>query len=234
MQKLIPVALLAILLVGCKGGDSTAAGGTTTGSGTASGESVTLKLNPKEGEKYSYMLNAAGNEIGMSMTAEKVEADKITTVITFDSMKMNGTDAPAQVMDAMKKMKVTQVQDPTGKTLDVKMEGAPAGTPPMDTNSPSLPSGPVKVGDTWEGTSKLQGTEIKSKYKLAKIETQGGKQVAVIESTTEGLPGGMVQDGPAITTIEVATGMLMGMESKMKVKGPDGKEQTVSTSMKRI
>lgn len=239
MQKLIPIAMLAVLLVGCKGGDSTAASGTTTtGGGTVSGgssaDSVTIKFAPKAGEKFQYAMNAAGTEMGMTMTAEKVEGDKVTMVTTIDSMKINGSDAPAAVMDSIKKMRVITVQDSTGKSIETKIEGAPAGTPAPDSNSPSYPSGPIKVGDTWEGTLKMGGSEVKSSYKLTKIEDQGGKQVAVIESTTTGLPGGMTQDGPSITVVEVANGMPISTDSKMKAKGADGKEQVITTSMKRV
>lgn len=243
MQKFIPIALLAILIVGCKGGDTTAAttGGSTgtaatTGSAPAADKEITLKMAPKQGEKYSYVMSMSGptsNEIGMTMTAEKVEANEITMVTTFDSMKMNGTDAPAAVMDAMKKMKVISVTDATGKTLSTKLEGAPPGTPAPDTANAAYPTNPIKVGDTWEGTSKTGGVEVKGKYKLVKIETQNGMEVAVVESTLEGLPAGASQDGPAVTSFEIATGMPVLMTMKMKMKGPDGKDSVMTTEMKR-
>ncbi|MBC8065226.1 MAG: hypothetical protein H7Y17_10375 [Chlorobia bacterium] len=239
MQKFIPIALMAILIVGCKGGDTTASTGggeSTTGGAMSADKSITLKMAPKQGEKYSYVMTSSGaasTEMGMTMTAEKVEADKITLVTTFDSMKMNGTDAPAAVMDAMKKMKVITEMDSSGKSLSTKIEGAPAGTPTPDASSTTYPTTPIKVGDTWEGTVKMSGTEMKTKYKLAKIETVGGMEVAVLESTTEGMPAGASQDGPTVTSVEIATGMPVSMMTKMKMKGADGKETVSTTEMKR-
>ena len=75
--------------------------------------------------------------------------------------------------------------------------------------------------------------ELKSKYKLAKVETVDGKEAATIEVTVDGLPSGITPDGPTIYVVEVATGMPLSSTSKMKMKGADGKEVVQTTEMKR-
>jgi hypothetical protein len=164
MQKLIPVALLAIFLVGCKGGDTTAAGGTSTGGATGD-KTYTFKLSPKEGEKFDYTMamDASGQkmEMDMSMVCDKVEADKSTLTMTIGNVKINGQAAPPTVADAMKKAKTTMVMDATGKTLEVKSEGGGQGG---NFSGASLPTKPVKVGDEWEATSNVGGKDMTAKY----------------------------------------------------------------------
>jgi hypothetical protein len=238
MQKFIPIALLAILIVGCKGGDTTAAttgGGeaSTTGATASADGSYTFKLNPKQGEKYTYVTQ--GSAMGMSteqtmtMTVEKVDGDKFTIVTTMDGMKVNGKEATGAAGDALKKLKITSVMDSTGKSLETKLEGAPAGTPTPETPMTAFPAKAVKVGDTWEGTTKMQGADVKVSYKLAKVEGN----VATLESTMEGLPMGLTTDGPTIVEMDMATGMMISTTAKMKMKGPDGKEMAITSETKR-
>lgn len=234
MQKLIPVALLAILLVGCKGGDSTAAGGTTTGGSTSSGDKTyTLKLNPKEGDKFDYTMNmdAAGQkmEMEMSMVCDKAEADKYTLTMSVGNVKMNGAEAPAAVAEAMKKAKTTMVMDSTGKTLEVKSEGGAQGG---SFSGASLPTKPVKVGDEWEATSNVGGKDMTAKYKFARVENEGGKEIAVFEVTTTGMEGATLE-GPITYKVDTSNGMTYGMSMKAKGKGPDGKEMISSVEMKQ-
>lgn len=234
MHKFFPIAVIAMLLIGCKGGDTTAA---TTGGGGGTDKAYTLKMNPKQGEKYAYMITQKSGEqnmeIGMTMTCEKAEADKFTMVTTFDSMKMNGQDAPAMVMDSMKKMKMITVTDSKGKSLETRVEGAPAGTPTPDSSNPSFPPGPVKVGDTWDGSAKVGGSDVKYQYKLASVGNEGGMEVATLEATATGIPEGGSFDGPMVVKIEVATGMPVSMSMKTKSKDPTGKEVSSSMEMKR-
>jgi len=243
MQRFLTLAALAALAIGCKGGDSNSTmsqGSSSTTASTSSSSTVsgpvTLKYAPKQGEKYSYLMTASGaasTEIGMTMTCTKVEGDKSTVETTFDSMKMNGQEPPASVLDSFKKMKVITVTDSHGKSLETKVEGAPAGMPTPGSGSMAYPANPIKVGDTWDGTQKMGNTELKSKYKLAKVETVDGKEAATIEVTVEGLPSGITADGPTIYVVEVATGMPISSTSKLKMKGTDGKEVVQTTEMKR-
>ncbi len=236
MKMFMPIALLAILIIGCKGGDTTAAtgGGSGSSSPTASATGTyNIKLNPKQGEKYSYVMKTGATgmnmEMGLSMTCEKVEGDKFTIVSTIDSVKMNGKDLPAAAAEGITKMKTTNVMDSTGKMLETKLEGAPPGTATPETPMTSFPAGQVKIGDTWDGGMKMQGADVKVKYKLVKVDDNE----ATIESTIEGLPGGMVMDGPTITVVELSTGMVVSTTAKMKMKGPDGKDVSLSTNMER-
>lgn len=241
MRKFIPLVFVAVLAFGCKGGDGSTAvqstGGTTTGGSTAAPSAdgtYTLKLSPKEGDKTSYDFTMDAGPVkmamGMNMTCTKAETNKYTMVSTFDNIKMsmNGKDAPAAATDQMKNMKVTAVMDSTGKTLSSSIEGAPAGSQAPEMSGTAFPDHPVKVGDTWDGTTKMSGTEVKAHYKLAKVEGN----TATLEITMEGLPGGMTSDGMT-TEIDLTTGMAISMHSKMSMKGPDGKDMGMTMEMKR-
>lgn len=239
MQKFIPIALLAILIVGCKGGDTTAAttggstGTATTGSTPSADKTFTFKFAPKAGDKFSYGMKVDGGpqqqmEMGMTMVCDKVDGDKSTLTMSIDSMKMNGADAPAAVLDAMKKSKTTMEMDSTGKTLSVKSD-----TPGATTSGfagASFPTKAVKVGDEWEGTSSAGGKETKAKYKLASIENVGGKELAVLEVTPEAMAGVTIE-GPMIVKIDVANGMTHSMTMKGKTKDATGKEVPMSMEM---
>ncbi len=237
MQKFIPIAALAILLIGCKGGETTAATGGGTGGGNvaAEGKTYTFKFAPEQGKKYSYAMNIDGGpsqkiEMGMTMDVTKVEDDKSTLVMTMDSMKMNGSDAPAAVMDSMKKMKTTMVIDSTGKTVSSTTEGAPAGSS-QNFSGASFPTKPVKVGDTWEGVSNAGGKETKATYKFARVENAGGQEVAVFEVTPQNLEG-VTLSGPMLVMVNVNDGMTNSMTMKGTAKGADGKDTPVTMEMK--
>lgn len=235
MQKFIPIAALAILLIGCKGGDTTAAGGTGGGGSVAAGKTYTFKFAPTAGEKYSYdmIIDGGANqkmEMGMTMTVDKVEAGKSTLTATIDSVKMNGTDAPAAVMETMKKAKTTMEIDSTGKTVSSKTEGM-AGASGQSFTGASFPDKAVKVSDEWEGVSNAGGKETKAKYKFASVDNVGGKEVAVFEVTPDNIEG-LTLDGPIIVRVDTANGMTQGMSMKGKAKDGTGKESPVSMEMK--
>lgn len=233
MQKFIPIALLAILVVGCKGGGTTAAT-TGGGSGTSTagaGKTYTFKLSPKQGDKFSYLMKVDGGpnqqmEMNVSVLCEKVEGDKTTLVTSLDSVKMNGQEPPTAVLDSMKSAKATIELDSTGKTLSAKSEN------PMLSSfaGANFPGNAVKVGDEWEGTSGADGKETKAKYKFAKVESSGGKEIAVLEVTPESMDS-VTLDGPIIVKVDASNGMTHSMSMKGKAKGADGKETPVSMEL---
>ena len=235
MHKFIPIALTAIILVGCKGGETTSAttgGGASTPAATSANKSYTFKLSPKEGDKFSYVMKIDGGpdqkmEMDVSMLCEKVEGDKSTLVMSLDGMKMNGEAPPAAVLEAMTKAKTTMEMDSTGKTLSTKSDN------PGQTQSfagASFPTKPVKVGDEWEGVSGAGGNETKATYKFATVESVGGKEIAVFEVTPEAMDS-ITLDGPIIVKVDTANGMTHSMSMKGKTKGADGKESSVSMEM---
>lgn len=226
MQKFFPVALLAILIVGCKGGDTTAA--TTGGSGASTDKAYTLKISPKQGEKFNYDVKVTGPqtmEMGMLMDVTKVEGDKTTLVMSIESAKMDGKPVPQAVADAMKNQKTTIVMDSTGKVVSTtgQDQGFSAAT---------FPTKPVKVGDEWEASSGAAGKELKAKYKFVRVENVGGKDIAVFEVTPEATPD-LTLDGPMTLKVDTTNGMTHEMNMKMKMKGADGKEVVSSMEMKQ-
>jgi len=229
MRKFIPLAFVALVAFGCKGGDS----GSTAITPSSDG-SYTLKFSPKEGQKDSYELNAnvgpAKLTMAMTLACTKVDGDKYTIVTTIDDVKgtANGQDMPAAIVDSMKKVKATAVMDSTGKTLSTQVEGGAPGQVP-DAGGMNFPAKPVKVGDTWEGVTKSNGAEVKAQYKLTKVEGN----IATIESTLAGLPASITPDGPVVSQVDMTNGSLVSVTSKMTMKGQDGKENAMTVEMKK-
>jgi len=237
MNKFFPIALLAVLILGCKGGETTAA---TTGGGSTTalaGQIYNFKFSPTQGEKYRYSMKVVSQgrtvEQGFTIACEKAEGGKFTMVTSIDTFKMDGKDVPASVFQSLKNMKSTAIMDSTGKTLESKTEGAPGGVS-ADTPTPSLPTKPVKIGDTWEGTAKIGGQEVKYSYKLTGVGNEDGKEVATIEAMTSNIPGGGSLDGPMVLKVELATGMPYSMTMKSKSKDPSGNDVSATMEMTRI
>lgn len=222
MRNVFLSVALILVVIGCKGGGA-----------------VSLKYAPKVGEKYSYLLSTSAmgqsSEMGLTMTCESEKDGKYTVITTYDSMKINGKDAAAAIMDPLKKMKMITVNDSTGKTLETKVEGGPPGSPaPQSNSSMSYPTKDIKVGETWEGKTKSGGADVTAKYKLAKVEKVGGKDAAYVDMEMTGLPDGASLDGPATNIIDLESGMPISMSMKMKMKSPDGKDAIITVEMKRI
>lgn len=136
-------------------------------------------------------------------------------------------------MAMIKKVRNISEMDASAKTLSTKTEGAPPGTPEQKTtNGVSFPSGPVKVGDTWEGTSTSNGKDMKVQCKLAGVSTVDGKEIATIEATPD-TQVGMTLDGPLNIQIDLANGMTYSMTMKGTAPGPDGKPMQVMMEMKQ-
>lgn len=236
MYKFIPIIFAAVIAVGCQSSDSTVTdkGASTTGGGAAPA-SYTFKLAPKAGEKFVYDMSVDGGpaqgkmEMSMTMACEKVEGDNITMTMGLDSMKMGGKEAPADVLEMMKKSKTTMVMDSTGKTISSKTEGGSGAS--SDFAGAQFPTKALKIGDTWEAESGAGSNKTKATYKLVSVNKEGGKDIATLEVTPETVPNGRL-DGPMIVKVDVANGMTVQMSMKMIAKGADGKETPSSMEMK--
>jgi len=222
MRNVVLSIALILVAIGCKGGGA-----------------VSLKYAPKVGEKYSYLLSTSAmgksSEIGLTMTCESEKDGKYTVVTTYDSMKINGQDASAALMNPLKLIKMITVNDATGKTLESRVEGGPPGSQaPQSNSSMSYPTKDIAIGETWEGKTKTGGAEVTAKYKLVKVEKVGGKDAAFVDMEMIGLPDDASLDGPATNIIDLETGMPLSMSMKMKMKAPDGKDAIITVEMKRI
>src|ERR1044072_2382663 len=212
LHRMIPMILaLMVVVAGCSSGGSTAAGSSTGAGGSSASGEVTLTMNPKEGDTYTYVTKigdaAQAVEMTMSMKAAKVTADDILMETKFDSMSMGGQPMPPQVMDSMKKMVIKTTMDHMGKTLKTEVEGAPPGAEEQFKNSgnstpTAYPGHAIKVGDTWTADTNVQGMPVKMTYKLTKVEDVNGMNAAIIECTPDGTTK-VKFDGPMTMSIEV-------------------------------
>ncbi len=135
------------------------------------------------------------------------------------------------------KQPFTQVMLPTGKILSIDMPAlGGAGGPGMNIgkglmsdflSAAALPEGPVKVGDTWNGTSTpaAAGIDGASTSTLAGVDQKNGATVATIHNKqagtinspmTEAVPGGMKMSGQKAgasdQVFDVTTGTLQAAQ----------------------
>jgi hypothetical protein len=196
MRRAIYAALMGFLVAGCSSG-GLAGGGAS--------KEYTILLNPKPGQAYNYEMTMNGKgptgaattmDSTLTLTAEKVESDKVTMKVQVNKMQMNGRDFPGGTMAATE-----QVLDRHGKTITV---GGAASAQAQGMAGSTLPTNPVKVGDTW--TAQFQGVQATSK--LVSVESKDGKQVGHIEVTIA--PNDkMTATKPFETEIDMDTGMTL-------------------------
>ena len=152
----------------------------------------------------------------MQQTVKSIRpADGAATIVTqIEAMNTlrNGQEVPMpDAQQAQMKKPFTQVMLPTGKILSTEMP-ALGGMPGMDfskgmfSGTASLPEGPVKVGDAWNGgaASPMAGMQIAFASTLVGLDQKNGatvatlhnKQTGTIDSTlTKGVPVPMKMQG---------------------------------------
>lgn len=179
------------------------------------------------------------NALGMSNIV-KVQNGKVTTTV-------NGQPAPAGASGDLAKglagnKPITLRRDPHGSVTDAN--GATAMvTGGIGMTIAQLPDHPVKVGDSWDITQKIRASvpgtpggqaapeiEVRFTHTLKDLQTQGGKQFALIESIGSGstaadAPGPAVsQNVTGTTRFDVARGAVASgqynMDLSMKIATP--------------
>lgn len=174
--------------------------------GCGSGGAYTLRLKPKQGEKHTFVVTT--NTGGQTSTTEavvectKVEGDKVTMATT-----VNGVTS-------------TSVMDATGKVVESSVPSSA---------TVGFPTNPVKVGDTWEATTKMAGKDVQAKVKLAKVEGNA----ATLETTIGSIDPNLQIVGPIVSVIDVDTGMTISTHVEMKITPPGSKEMTMTSDTKR-
>src|SRR5689334_19268063 len=120
MRKSILVALAGLMVVGCSSG--------TMGAGekAPANKTYTFVLNPQPNQKFNYDVTMDAKdptgkpmkmEMGMSMTAQKVETDKITFKTEVTKMLVNGAAMPGVTPEMLKQASTEQVLDKHGKLV---------------------------------------------------------------------------------------------------------------------
>lgn len=181
---------------------------------TKQGAGYSLSLKLAKGATYKYMLNAVIDaSAAMGGTAAKGQSNKQTMKSPI-SMKVmdvkNGISTvavtqtpPSMGGTAAKPQTVTIKIDKTGKVT----EGNEAGV------MVSLPTKPVRIGESWTSTSTTRGMgipmQVTTKATLKAVKAVGGRQVAEISVTTNAKGSGMSGTGKGSYTIDAKDGMIV-------------------------
>ncbi len=146
----------------------------------------------------------------MRQTVKSIRpADGVATIVTqIESMHMlnKGQEVPMpEAQSAKIKQPFTEVMLPTGKILSMDIPSmSGVGGSGMDfskgmfNSMAALPDGPVKVGDTWSGSSAaaMLGLDITGTATLAGIDQANGDTLAAIQGKQSGTMDKTMTQGP--------------------------------------
>lgn len=141
-----------------------------------------------------------------------------------------------KMMDDLKSSTLTVVMDKKGKVLSTKASGSGGaealyqGLASSMGGLNSYPDHPVKVGDTWKSETKTP-VERTTTFKLVKVETQNGQQVAVVQSTTSINKGAMSAN--SVSKFFLKTGLPISSDVTTTIKNPQtGKVQSLTMKIR--
>jgi|GEM_PF-1879675 len=225
----------------------------------AAAGSYNLRLNPTQGEHYSLAIqtgpSSTGGTPGMGMSMNIVTDISYPTVsasqiiqksrITKFDMNLPGMQQNSQIkaqmqktMDSVKAMTFTEVMNRQGKATKTTVSG---GDPQlakaaqqfggsMASSFTAFPAHPVKIGDTWQGTSGKIQTPLT--YKLIAVKTVNGKQVAEVSMNSSLNKSGMQSKMAGTMEFDLATGVInSGKISTSTIM--QGKSNVMDTTIKR-
>jgi hypothetical protein len=171
--------------------------------GCSSG-STTFTFKPKVGETATYAMKIEG-----TIGAQPMNVDGTLTVTNKDAGSGN-IDVETTLTGIPGAGHTTvETVDSSGKVIKSTVDGkpAPGGGAVGNSTREMMPTHPVKVGDTWSGSRNVNGKPVTADYKLTKLETVGGVELATVELTKLDIPGGKLTE-PGKIVIEPATGTL--------------------------
>jgi len=221
------ISLVAVLLAGCSSGGNNL--GAKGGGASDSAGGITFAFKPKIGESatYAMKMSIAGGPQPMTLdgtvkvTNKDAGSGNVDIETTSDGLP-GGSHTTVQTIDpAGKVLKFTM----DGKPGDVGMEGG-ASTRTM------MPTHPVKVGDTWTGTQSVGGKSVSDDFKLDKVETTGGVQLATVEISKIDMKDSKLSE-PAKVVIEPATGTLHSMSMKVTATAASAAGQSITITMEK-
>jgi hypothetical protein len=105
------------------------------------------------------------------------------------------------------------------------------GAPGASTASIKLPEKPVPVGGTWTGTvpvGGMGGGSINAVYKFVGVKNIGGKQVAVINVTVNGMG-----KGTGVTHLAMADGSLVKSVTNLNITAGQGQSMKMIATVTR-
>lgn len=176
---------------------------------TKQGNAYKLSLDLKKGSVYKYSILATVTPpSGMGPKTGKQTFD---TPISMKIMEVTNGLATVQITSVPPTMGATKAKpqtntikiDRTGKVTS----GGEAGV------VVSLPSKPVKIGETWSSTASTRAMgipmNVTSKSTLKGVKAAGNRQVAVVDVTTDAKGASMAGKGKGTYTIDMKDGMLV-------------------------
>jgi hypothetical protein len=187
-----------------------------------------LKATYSVGEKHTYGIatgiygytldnKAVGINFNMTMTVVQVANSNATIKITTSRPKSGDTTLPFAYKDS------TVVLDSSNRPVKKSSSGQIFAI---------LPQHPVKIGDTWEGSTTLnlgsnRGALVATTYKLSSIRVDKGKHIAQVHMTMSGLASG---EGTEL--IDLADGSLL--TSDMNLRLNESKKIPIQIILKRL
>jgi hypothetical protein len=190
----------------------------------SAGDAVTLKRNPKVGEKASYKMSidievqgmAINVAFDMTNTVSKINSDGSYVVSEVDSnqvVTMNGQ----QMDQGGEEQKSDTTYSADGSVLAIKSDEMMGGEYAIaNLTSVIWPTKPVDVGSKWDGkvmASEKNGVpEITTSYEVVAREKLAGKDCLKINFTAKG--GEMSNSGTV--WVEVGSGLTVKSMGQMK------------------
>jgi hypothetical protein len=176
---------------------------------TKQGNAYKMSLDLKKGSVYKYSIQATVNSpAGMGSQPTKQSFD---SPITMKVMEVAGGLATVQITTVPPTMGATKAK-PQTSTIKIDRSGkvttgGEAGV------VVSLPTKPVKIGETWSSTASTRGMgipmNVNSKSTLKAVKAVGNRQVAVVEVTTDAKGASMTGKGKGTYTIDMKDGMIV-------------------------
>lgn len=187
------------------------------------GPSYTFHYQPQVHKHLHYgmqmKMQAMSITADFTMTATSFKDGKYTIETVYNSMQIPSVP-PEQVQKMLAGTKITQLVDKNGnilKTTASGMLGQMGGGGGMGVSGSVFSRSAVHVGDTWTGSTKVNGKETKVKVRLLGVKRQGSGQLATLQMTQT---SGEMAGSPVVVTVDPATGTMHSMH--MSGKSPQG------------
>jgi hypothetical protein len=199
---------LVALLAGCSSGANLGVHADDTNGGA---KGYTFAYKPKVGDSATYAMKVGGTAAGQPISVEATVKMKITDAGSGNIKIETTTELPTGSQTTVETL------DPSGKVIGASLDGKPVpDASSAGSTRDMMPGHPVKVGDSWSGTRTVGGQTMTAGYKLEKVETVGGVQLATIDITKLDAPQGKLA-GPSSVVLEPATGMMHSMKVSLSL-----------------
>ncbi|MHB8637177.1 MAG: hypothetical protein ACYC96_11975 [Fimbriimonadaceae bacterium] len=194
MKDFCWVLLAVALLPGCASGASVPSGvsGTTKDQPHAAskGDGVKFEYKPKLGQTTVYDIKIAGGT-----AAHPFHTTQTRTVTVTDAGSGNYRVETTLEGPMTPKTVVVEVLSPKRAVLSTLVNGKTVGAydggaSPRD----MMPDRPVVIGSNWNAKQTVAGKTIESQYKLEKVETVNGVEVATVDIVKISINGGKIID----------------------------------------